>query len=56
MDLLGAGEKELYVLCRGSIRESRLAVRVSKAFPHATARNWKTVRKLVRCWKACEVY
>lgn len=45
-DKLQAGNKELYFLCQQSIRNSKLAVSVSKKFPSATARNWKTVKKL----------
>ncbi|NLF27945.1 MAG: DUF1697 domain-containing protein [Clostridiales bacterium] len=46
-DRLRAGEKELYLLCFGSVRDSKPAARVSRAFPSATARNWKTVMKLL---------
>ncbi len=45
-DKLRAGNQELYFLCQQSIRNSKLAASVSKKFPSATARNWKTVKKL----------
>ena len=45
-DRLSAGEKELYLLCFGSVRDSKAAARLSRAYPSATARNWKTVLKL----------
>lgn len=45
-DLFQAGEREIYLLCSESIRKSKLAIGISKAFDSATARNWKTVLKL----------
>lgn len=45
-DLLCAGEQELYLLCRQSIRKSKLVARAAKQFDSTTVRNWKTVCKL----------
>jgi uncharacterized protein (DUF1697 family) len=45
-DKIRAGRKELYFLCSQSVRNSKLAVRISKEFESATVRNWKTVSKL----------
>lgn len=45
-DKLWEGRKEVYLLCRQSIRESKLAVRIARTFDSATARNWKTVSHL----------
>ena len=45
-DRLVAGERALYLLCRQSIRLSKTAIRLGKALPTATARNWNTVCKL----------
>ncbi|MFT4104147.1 MAG: DUF1697 domain-containing protein [Lacrimispora sp.] len=45
-DMLLAGEKELYLLCYESIRNSKMAVYIGKSFPVSTMRNWKTVNKL----------
>lgn len=45
-DMLLAGKKELYLLCYESVRNSKLAVYIAKAFPVSTMRNWKTVNKL----------
>lgn len=45
-DLLLAGKREFYFLCRQSIRNSKLAASLSKTAGSATARNWKTVTKL----------
>ena len=46
VDKLGFGHRELYVLCRKSIRNSKLAIYLAKRFKSATVRNWKTVKKL----------
>lgn len=46
LDILRAGQRELYFLCHQSIRKSRLAARASKTFDSATVRNWETVNKL----------
>lgn len=45
-DGLANGDRELYLLCRQSIRLSKTAACAAKAFASATVRNWKTVRKL----------
>ena len=45
-DILRAGARELYLLCHQSVRKSKLAMRVAKAFDSATVRNWNTVNKL----------
>lgn len=45
-DTLRAGNREMYLLCHQSIRNSKLAIRTSKVFTSATVRNWKTVNKL----------
>ncbi len=45
-DRLSAGKRGLYLLCRQSIRKSKLAVRMSRTFHTATVRNWKSVRNL----------
>ncbi len=38
-DKLGFGHKELYILCRKSIRNSKLALYLAKRFKFATVRN-----------------
>lgn len=45
-DLLRAGDRALYLLCRQSVRNSKLAARLGKKLGPSTARNWNTVRKL----------
>ena len=45
-DRMQPGQRELYVLLRRSIRQSKLAACLSKVFHTATVRNWKTVSKL----------
>lgn len=45
-DMLRAGKRELYLLCRQSIRKSNLAGYLSRALDVATVRNWKSVCKL----------
>jgi len=50
-DIMRVGEKELYFLCYQSIRTSKLAARMTKAFPMSTVRNWKTVHKLYEMLK-----
>lgn len=45
-DIIRAGERELYLLCKESIRKSKAAPQIAKEFNSATARNWKTVNKL----------
>lgn len=45
-DTLRAGKRELYFLCHQSIRKSKLAGYMSKAFHTATIRNWKSVCNL----------
>ena len=45
-DTVVAGQREIYLLCAQSVRLSKTAIRLGKAFPTATARNWNTVCKL----------
>ena len=45
-DILRKGTRELYFLCRQSVRNSKLAAAIPKNFGTATARNWKTVCRL----------
>ncbi|WP_283610622.1 DUF1697 domain-containing protein [Faecalispora anaeroviscerum] len=45
-DMLRAGKRECYLLCHQSIRKSKLAAYMSKAFDMATVRNWKSVCSL----------
>lgn len=45
-DVLELGERELYLLCQDSIRDSKLAASLAKLSFPLTSRNWKTVRKL----------
>ncbi len=45
-DLCYLGEREIYLLCKQSIRISKMAIRLNKTFKDATIRNWKTVLKL----------
>jgi len=45
-DTLRAGKRECYLLCYQSIRKSKLADYMSKAFNTATVRNWKSVCNL----------
>lgn len=47
-DAVATGERELYLLCRRSVRLSKTAIGIGRAFPRATARNWKTVDRLRR--------
>jgi uncharacterized protein (DUF1697 family) len=47
-DKVEMGEREIYLLCIDSIRKSKLAIQISKNYVNATARNWKTVNKLVK--------
>ena len=47
-DAVITGERELYLLCLRSIRLSKTAIRIGRAFPRATARNWRTVESLRR--------
>jgi uncharacterized protein (DUF1697 family) len=51
-DAVVNGERELYLLCRSSIRLSKTAIRIGRAYPRATARNWKTVENLRRMLEA----
>ena len=46
MDQMKGEEKEIYLLSYQSIRTSKLVMRASKVLESATARNWKSVRKL----------
>ena len=45
-DALQIGDRDLYLLCHQSIRQSKLAIRTAKEFNSATVRNWNTVSKL----------
>ncbi len=45
-DLIRIGRQSLYFLCYESVRFSGLAKAISKEFPNATARNWKTMMKI----------
>lgn len=45
-DMCYLGEREIFLLCRQSIRISKMAIRLNKIFQDATVRNWKTVLKL----------
>lgn len=45
-DLVAAGKRELYLLCRQSVRKSKISILISKTFDSATVRNWKTIDKL----------
>lgn len=45
-DFLRTGKREIYLLCHQSIRNSKLAIGTAKVFDSATARNWKTVKKI----------
>jgi uncharacterized protein (DUF1697 family) len=45
-DKLRAGHREIYMLCHQSVRDSKLAVALSKLDMPVTARNWKTIHKL----------
>ncbi len=38
--------RDIYLLLQQSLRQSKLAIRVQKAFPDATVRNWNTLSKL----------
>ncbi len=42
-DQVRVGKRELYLLCRQSIRLSKTVVFLSKTFDTATVRNWKSV-------------
>ncbi len=46
MDQLHVGEREIYLLCHQSIRDSKLAQSLQKLKLTATVRNWKTMNKL----------
>ncbi|WP_250229312.1 DUF1697 domain-containing protein [Anaeropeptidivorans aminofermentans] len=45
-DIIRTGKREIYLLCKQSIRKSKAAAQLSKLFMSSTARNWKTVNKL----------
>ena len=46
-DRIALRGRALYLLCAGSVRNSKTAARIGKRLPAATARNWNTVRKLL---------
>ena len=45
-DKIGAGRREVYLLCRQSVRDSKLAASLGTLGVPMTARNWKTINKL----------
>jgi len=45
-DLLRFGKQEIYLLCHGSIRDSKPAAALAKLSAPMTARNWKTMMRL----------
>jgi uncharacterized protein (DUF1697 family) len=45
-DRLSVGMREVYLLCYESVRDSKLAVALTKLGVPMTARNWKTLNKL----------
>lgn len=45
-DRVAVQERALYLLCAGSVRQSKLASRIARRLPTATARNWNTVLAL----------
>lgn len=45
-DKLAAGTRELYLLCRHSVRDSKLAAALSKLDPTFTNRNLNTLKKI----------
>lgn len=45
-DQLVVAGREIYLLTQRSIRLSQTAIRLGRALPHATARNWRTVLRL----------
>lgn len=47
-DLCALHGRSLYLLCSVSIRDSKLAARIGKAFPPATARNLRTLGEVAR--------
>ena len=40
--------RDVYLLLRQSVRNSKLALKLQKLLPEATARNWNTIRQLHR--------
>ena len=38
--------RDVYLLLRQSVRNSKLAIKLQKTFPEATARNWNTITQL----------
>ena len=51
-DRIAAGERVLYLLCGGSVRASRGALRLAKLFPAATARNGNTLDAMLALLQA----
>lgn len=45
-DIFVVTGRDVYLLLHRSIRESKIAIRVQKAFPDATVRNWNTLSKM----------
>ena len=41
-------DRDVYLLLRQSVRNSKLALKLQKLLPEATARNWNTIRQLHR--------
>jgi len=46
VDRLSLVDREIYLLCQNSIRDSKLAASLAKLNVPTTARNWKTISKL----------
>lgn len=53
-DLYSIAGRDVYLLFRGSIRDSKLAVNLHKLGVPATVRNWKTMNKLVELIEGME--
>lgn len=53
-DRVRIGERELYLLCRQSIRLSKAAIHLSKIFDTATVRNWKSVCNICKMMTTVE--
>jgi uncharacterized protein (DUF1697 family) len=51
-DKLYTAKRELYLLCSGSIRDSKLAASLGKLSVTSTVRNWKTINKIDRLMRS----
>ena len=51
-DQLAVAGREIYLLCRDSVRTSKLALALAKRLPQATARNWNTLCSLLAMLQA----